>query len=717
MLWSQLVNHLWQSTAFAAALGVLTLTMRENKARVRYWLWMSASLKFLLPFVLLVSLGSHLAQPRPIASEQSVQNISALYAAVNQIGQPATPYQPIASVHTASMQIAHSFSLRSILPELLGAIWLCGVLGVLGMWSVRWLRVKRIVHAAKPMYEGREVEALRRLARIVIGVRTPITIRLSQSSLEPGVFGMRRPVLLWPAGISERLNQAQLDAVLAHEVWHVRHRDNLTAVMHMAVEALFWFHPVVWWMGARMIEERERACDEKVLHMQHQPKVYAESILKVCEFCVESPLTCISGVTGSDLKKRIVEIMTERMGTDLNRGKKGLLAAAALLAIVGPFGFGVVYSKQVRAQEQAQVPKKDPKDISGTWQGTLVVPNGQKLRTVVKIEKDAKSGWRGKFFSIDQGGDPIDVSSMALEGSTFKLTIKGLGLTYEGTLNAEGTTIDGRASQGNPLPLALTKVAPADEWTIPPPRPKVAPMAADADPSFEVATIKPSKPDAQGIGLNSRGREFLTRNMTMAFLIEFAYDIQEKQLVGAPDWLNKDRFDMTGVPDKEGQPTASQFKIMVRKLLTDRLQLKFHYEKKELSVYTINISKTGSKIEKSDASVQIPGMGFRPAPGGITMTIRNGTMGETAGFLQQLVFDRPVVDQTGLQGRWNIDVTFAPDDSQFHTAFRPPPITPSDNAPANFFTAIQEQAGLKVEPAKVPTDVLVIDRVEKPSEN
>lgn len=717
MLLSQLVNHLWQSTAFAVALGLLTLTMRENKARVRYWLWMSASLKFVLPFALLVSLGSHLTKPRPIASEQSVQNISALYAAVNQIGQPATPYQPIASVHTASTQIAHSFSLRSILPELLGAIWLCGVLVVIGVWSVRWLRVKRIVRAAKPMYEGREVEALRRLTRVAIGVRTPITMRLSQSSLEPGIFGIARPVLVWPKGISERLSDAQLEAVIAHEIWHVRHRDNLAAAIHMIVEAVFWFHPLVWWMGTRIVEERERACDEKVLRMEYVPQVYAESILKVCEFCVESPLTFISGVTGSELKKRIVEIMTERMGTDLNRGKKGLLAAAALLAIVGPFGFGVVYSRQVRAQEQAQVPKKDPKDISGTWQGTLVVPNGQKLRTVVKIEKDAKSGWTGKFFSIDQGGDPIDVSSMALEGSTFKLAIKGLGLTYEGTLNAEGTTIDGRASQGNPLPLTLTKVAPADEWTIPPPRPKVAPMAADADPSFEVATIKPSKPDAQGIGLNSRGREFLTRNMTMAFLIEFAYDIQEKQLVGAPDWLNKDRFDMTGVPDKEGQPTAAQFKIMVRKLLTDRLQLKFHYEKKELSVYTINISKTGSKIEKSDAPVQIPGMGFRPAPGGITMTIRNGTMGETAGFLQQLVFDRPVVDQTGLQGRWNIDVTFAPDDSQFHTAFRPPPITPSDNAPANFFTAIQEQAGLKVEPAKVPTDVLVIDRVEKPSEN
>ena len=116
--------------------------------------------------------------------------------------------------------------------------------------------------------------------------------------MEPGVFGIARPVLAWPAGISQRLNDAQLEAVLAHEVCHLRRRDNLTAALHMLVEAVFWFNPLVWWVGARLVEERERACDEQVLLLCAEPQAYAESILKVCEFCVQAPLECVAGVTG-----------------------------------------------------------------------------------------------------------------------------------------------------------------------------------------------------------------------------------------------------------------------------------------------------------------------------------------------------------------------------------------------------------------------------------
>ena len=121
------------------------------------------------------------------------------------------------------------------------------------------------------------------------------------------MFGIFRPVLLLPEGITDRLSPAQLQAVLAHELCHVRRRDNLAAAIHMFVEALFWFHPLVWWIKARLIEEQERACDEEVLRLGGDPQVYAESILKICEFYLTSPLICVSGITGSNLKKRIEE--------------------------------------------------------------------------------------------------------------------------------------------------------------------------------------------------------------------------------------------------------------------------------------------------------------------------------------------------------------------------------------------------------------------------
>jgi uncharacterized protein (TIGR03435 family) len=163
---------------------------------------------------------------------------------------------------------------------------------------------------------------------------------------------MVRPVLLWPARISERLGEAHLEAILAHELGHVRRRDNLAAALHMVVEAVFWFHPFVWWLGTQLVDARERACDEEVLARGSRPQVYAESILKTCEFCVEAPLACVSGVTGADLKKRIVRIMTQRTAARLSFSRKLVLAASAAVAVAGPIVLGLMHAPQVRAQSQ-----------------------------------------------------------------------------------------------------------------------------------------------------------------------------------------------------------------------------------------------------------------------------------------------------------------------------------------------------------------------------
>jgi TonB family protein len=162
--------------------------------------------------------------------------------------------------------------------------------------------------------------------------------------------------LLWPAGISEHLRDEHLAAILAHEVQHVRRRDNLAAAVHMVVEAIFWFHPLVWWMGARLIEERERACDEAVLLLGNPPEIYAEGILKTCEFCVASPLACVSGVTGADLKQRIVRIMTQRSGAELGFLKKLLLVAIGTGAVTIPIVAGLLKAPIAAAQAQAQTP-------------------------------------------------------------------------------------------------------------------------------------------------------------------------------------------------------------------------------------------------------------------------------------------------------------------------------------------------------------------------
>jgi bla regulator protein BlaR1 len=339
-------NHLWQSTLFALAAGLLTLRLRKNHARARYWLWLAASVKFLIPFAFLVDLGSHLAWSRGSAGTKA-----GLYLAMEEIGQPfARPVIPAVAHATPSTifpGLAHLF------PALLAAAWLCGFLMVLFVWYARWHRISAVVRGALPLREGREIQALRRLERVA-GIGRQIKILVSRASLEPGIFGIARPVLVWPEGISERLADAHLEAILAHELWHVRRRDNLAAAIHMVVEAIFWFYPLVWWLGSRLVDERERACDEEVLDLGGECQVYAESILKVCEFCVGSPLACVSGVTGADLKKRMVHIMTQRVVRKLDFSRKLLLSMAALVAVVLPIVFGLVSATPSRAASQAE---------------------------------------------------------------------------------------------------------------------------------------------------------------------------------------------------------------------------------------------------------------------------------------------------------------------------------------------------------------------------
>jgi uncharacterized protein (TIGR03435 family) len=242
----------------------------------------------------------------------------------------------------------------------------------------------------------------------------------------------------------------------------------------------------------------------------------------------------------------------------------------------------------------------------------------------------------------------------------------------------------------------------------------VKPMAPDADPSFEVATIKPANPNAQWGGPNPHRIEL--RNTSLSTLITFAYRLNSNQILGAPAWVDTERFDLSGVPDTEGQPNINQVRRMLQKLLADRFKLTTHHDKKELSVYALTAGKTAPKLTKDEGdSSGIPNLMLRDLN---TLTVHNANMQDFTGFLQESVLDRPVVDQTALPGRYDFTLKWTPDDSQFiRLGVRPPPPADSADAPPGLFTAIQEQLGLKLAPTKASANVLVIDHVEKPSEN
>jgi bla regulator protein BlaR1 len=345
--WAAFANHLWQSTLLAGVAGLLALALKENRAQARYWLWLAASMKFLIPFSLLVSAGNHWGWTKARVTQPGFMVV------IEDISRPFSPAQAgSANANVFSTTLA---KVLHLLPDLLLVAWFFGFVAVLFFWCLRWRRLTAALNRSETPTSGRELEMLRRLSARA-GIARGIDFVLSATALEPGIVGIFRPVLLLPEAISDRLTDAQLEAIMTHELCHVRRRDNLAAALHMLVEALFWFHPLIWWIGARLVDERERACDQEVLRLGSEPQVYAEGILKVCEFYLETPLVCVAGVTGSNLKKRIEEIMIHRIARKLGAGRKLLLVTVGAATLAGPIVFGLFHATPGRAQQIQSAP-------------------------------------------------------------------------------------------------------------------------------------------------------------------------------------------------------------------------------------------------------------------------------------------------------------------------------------------------------------------------
>ncbi|HKU65054.1 MAG TPA: M56 family metallopeptidase [Rhizomicrobium sp.] len=337
-----LLNHLWQSSLCVGGAGLLTLALRRNGANVRFWLWFAASVKFLVPFALLTALSAYLLTP--ILSPVAAPAVILMKPLAQPFSAPSLTTAPASTaVLTAMPSFAPSLTAVPVVPaaaldleSALLVLWVAGFLIIALRWLVRWSRVRALLREAMAM----KVDA-------------PIAVKFSLSRLEPGLVGILRPVILLPQGIDQQLSAVELKAVLAHELSHWRRRDNLLAAIHMLVEVLFWFFPLVWWLGARLNAERERACDESVLADGNDPQMYAEGILKVCRAYLQSPLACVAGVSGAGLKNRIDAIMENRTIPQLNAVRKFVLGTSAVLALVLPLALGLAAAPVAQMQAKA----------------------------------------------------------------------------------------------------------------------------------------------------------------------------------------------------------------------------------------------------------------------------------------------------------------------------------------------------------------------------
>ena len=240
-------------------------------------------------------------------------------------------------------------------------------------------------------------------------------------------------------------------------------------------------------------------------------------------------------------------------------------------------------------------------------------------------------------------------------------------------------------------------------------------MPANADPVFDVATIKPSDTSApHGTFITTRGRYVIAYNISVRSLIEYAYGVHAKQIVGGQEDLLAVRYDFEGVPDVAGRPNHDQTRTLFRKLLESRFKLAFHNETREMPAYAIEVAKGGPRLARTTRK-----LGDRlmfSYSNSVVLTVRNASMSDFAHGMQEAFLDKPVVDRTGLEGRYDFELKWTPDESQNNMQV-PAQSREDASGPPGLYTAIQEQLGLKIEPTKAAVKAMVIDHIERPSEN
>ena len=253
------------------------------------------------------------------------------------------------------------------------------------------------------------------------------------------------------------------------------------------------------------------------------------------------------------------------------------------------------------------------------------------------------------------------------------------------------------------------------------------PARRNAFDAFEVATVKPTPPDDyRGARLFKMpsAHQFIAKNYPLRMLIGVAFNLPLRAISGGPEWIDSDHYDIVAATPGEAKPTLDEQMSMLQKLLTDRFDLTFHREKKEFSIYGVTIANNGPKLKQStapsDGDDEAPAliMTVYPAASGgidhVLMPGHNATVAQFASVLQRAVLDRPVVDQTGLSGKYDFDLEWTPDETQFGGTL---PQGPPDTERPGIFAAVQQQLGLRLEATRGPVDTIVINRVARPTAN
>jgi uncharacterized protein (TIGR03435 family) len=570
-----LLHFIWQGSLLALFLWIVKTTAPSSAARLRY---AAASLIMLMMPIALIVTATWNSRSEP-----------------GRAG-PAPRFSMQASAHTPEQAVYYA---PTSAPQagILGwvvCIWMTGVLLLSARVAGGWIGVRKLKRGASPA--GPELEDIVRRLKRRLRVSAPVRLCISAAVRVPTAIGWLRPYILLPVTALTGLSEAQITAILAHELAHIRRHDYIVNLLQTAVETVLFYHPAVWWVGRQMRLEREHCCDDIAVAICGSAFEYASALAELEQIRDRIPAPALAA-TGGDLLGRIRRVLGREDHTSRSLG--GIAAAALALSIA-----------------------------------TAIV----------------------SLYAAPQ----------------------------------------------------------------------------EAPPAFEVASIKRDVSGEPG-GMFTCVPNCHLERMTLRDLVIFAYRVHDFQVTGGPGWIDSDRYNIDA--KGEGPPSFNQGYVTLQyrrlqTLLRDRFNLAIHRETKELPVYELTVAKGGPKLQTPNCVQREPG-DFTIAPGkycglmGGSMAAgrlqaSSTTMANLANFLSTML-SRTVVDKTGITGEFDFQLTFTPDTSAVPSPDVAGP-RPAGGAAAadlgpDIFTAMREQLGLKLESAKGPVQVLIIDHVERPSEN
>ena len=582
-----LLDLVWQGALIGAGLWVVLAMLRRQ----------SAALRYVVACVALVLLAT-----LPLATVATVWSIAADAVTTSGAigGGPGAPdtaptgLSPAAQVPQTLLQVwmvpeaPRVAWLDAVHPWVL-PIWAIGVLVLSIRLTAAFWHASRLSRSAgdadpdvAPIVEG--------LAQR-IGVTRAVRVRTVTAATTPSVVGWLRPVLLLPPAAAMGLTATQLEAVLAHELAHVKRYDYLVNVVQVVIETLFFYHPVVWWASQQIRLEREVCCDDLAVQACGNATDYARGLTALARREL-TPLA--QAATGGPLVYRVRRLLgmapREFAASDI----------AGIVAMAVAVGGILLHMDRLQAQESA------------------------------------------------------------------------------------------------------------------------------AHPRFEVTSVKVNTLNDNIILIQSTGSRFTARGFTAADLIRHAYRVQEFQTAGGPDWMNAIKFDIVGTYPEGLTRTGETERLMVRALLEDRFGLVVHKETRERPVFALVVAKPGTlgpQLQRStaDCSKPNPNCAGWVGPGFIRQ--RGKTMANIANEFSKLTMTgsslhRLVVDRTGLEGQFDLDVRFTPEViPPIPAGARPDWMPEIDPNGPSIFAAVQEQLGLKLDAQQGPVEVLVVDRLQRPRED